>query len=297
MSVLLMPDIWELELGRVDMVVLLALADCAYEHGGSFPELRYLAWQTGYTEPTIRYRLRRLWELGVLVPLGVPDSGGGYPNASGGYAIDLSRIPHKQPYTRLDRLGVASVGPLLQVGPAVGEISQDWRAGDPGPAGVAASLSSDLQPGSLARREGGLARVRKTTPGREAVAETRDVTLSKVDGRTVPITRPVPKPPNTRPISQYLTELIHDFSRELGDLDHYRENVSQALRLWRGSGLTEDEFGLLCHRMKRATRKHQARPVYDPLRNKMAYFFAALRNEVTRLSELPETYKGEQYPA
>ena len=70
--------------------------------------------------------------------------------------------------------------------------------------------------------------------------------------------------------SPYVASVISDFSAEFGDEAHVVSNVTQALRIWSGSGLADMEFVERLYECRRGTRRTQTR-------NKMAFFFAALR--------------------
>jgi hypothetical protein len=78
--------------------------------------------------------------------------------------------------------------------------------------------------------------------------------------------------------SPYIAALASDFSRELEDSAHEASNMRQALNLWQSSGTREEEFVALMHQARKLTRKYQARPTWDAMHNKMAYFFATLRD-------------------
>src|SRR2546421_9543820 len=89
-----------------------------------------------------------------------------------------------------------------------------------------------------------------------------------------------PKGENHPAYSPYIAQVITDFSQELGDTNHIVSNVSQALRLWEESGLTEPDFVASLYEAKARTRKYQSRPHHDAMQNKMAYFFTVLRRSI-----------------
>lgn len=68
-----------------------------------------------------------------------------------------------------------------------------------------------------------------------------------------------------------------DYSRELGDETHQTANTTQALRLWRNSGLDENAFVAQLQEARRLTRLYQGRQGLGTIENKMAYFFITLR--------------------
>ncbi|MFL5732566.1 MAG: hypothetical protein ACJ78Q_05135 [Chloroflexia bacterium] len=85
--------------------------------------------------------------------------------------------------------------------------------------------------------------------------------------------------------SPYIAAIAADFSRELGDSAHEASNMRQALNLWQASGLQDQEFVELMHEARKLTRRYQSRPTWDAMRNKMAYYFQALRDLVGRVGE------------
>ncbi len=80
--------------------------------------------------------------------------------------------------------------------------------------------------------------------------------------------------------SNYIAQVITDFSYELGDQQHVIANAGQALRLWRSSSLDEHQFVEMMYNAKRSTREAQGKHGASGLSNKMAYFFACLRRLV-----------------
>ncbi len=78
--------------------------------------------------------------------------------------------------------------------------------------------------------------------------------------------------------SHYIASVTSDFSNELGDTVHEASNMKQALNLWQASGLSEQRFVEFMHEARKLTRKYQSRPTWDPMTNKMSYYFVTLRN-------------------
>ncbi len=78
--------------------------------------------------------------------------------------------------------------------------------------------------------------------------------------------------------SPYIADVACDFSIELGDSAHEASNMKQALNLWQSSGLEEQQFVELMHEARKLTRRYQSRPTWDAMNNKMAYYFATLRD-------------------
>jgi hypothetical protein len=82
--------------------------------------------------------------------------------------------------------------------------------------------------------------------------------------------------------SPYIAAVAADFSRELGDTAHEASNLRQALNLWQRSGLAEESFVQLMQEARKLTRRYQSRPTWDAMQNKMAYYFATLRDLLER---------------
>ena len=73
-------------------------------------------------------------------------------------------------------------------------------------------------------------------------------------------------------ITGYLDNLVVDISREFGDTAHLASNCKQARNIFAALDLVEEVFvGQYVYQARQKT-KHQAK-----VRNKMAYFFATLR--------------------
>jgi hypothetical protein len=80
----------------------------------------------------------------------------------------------------------------------------------------------------------------------------------------------------------YLDAVVRDFSREFHDSQHTGSNIVQARNLLELTGLSEDRFVEHCYEARSLTRDqaHIRSHVTDgsPLRNKMPYFFAVVRD-------------------
>lgn len=71
--------------------------------------------------------------------------------------------------------------------------------------------------------------------------------------------------------------MIADFSRELGDADHERANLTRATNLWRATGVPSSEFVQLLYDARALTRHYQGKqPPGRRIEAKGAYFFAVL---------------------
>ena len=91
------------------------------------------------------------------------------------------------------------------------------------------------------------------------------------------------------PAGSYVASVLTDFSRELGDAAHESSNQTQALMLWRQSGLDEATFVREVLQEARArTRQAQGQQGARGLANKMAYFFVVVRDIVARRSPSPD---------
>lgn len=69
-----------------------------------------------------------------------------------------------------------------------------------------------------------------------------------------------------------IANLMHDFSREMGDMDHVASNTTQAHRIYEQAGLELDEFFAIMYEARVRTRKTGG------VQNRMAYFFTVLRD-------------------
>lgn len=78
--------------------------------------------------------------------------------------------------------------------------------------------------------------------------------------------------------SPYIAAIVTDFSDELGDQGHTVSNVSQALKLYRESNLSETAFADLLFQARKTVRAYQGRQGLGTINNKMAYFFKVLRD-------------------
>ena len=94
--------------------------------------------------------------------------------------------------------------------------------------------------------------------------------------KKLPVTKETDNTPP--PYSPYIAAVITDFSTELNDPAHTISNVAQALRLWQTSNLNEQQFTELLYEAKRLTRSYQGKQGLGTINNKMAYFFAIIRD-------------------
>lgn len=83
---------------------------------------------------------------------------------------------------------------------------------------------------------------------------------------------------STSPSSISIVGVMDDFSSELYDPAHKASNITQAVHLWQASGVGEQEFIQLVYKAKQLTRKYQGKNGLRGIENKMAYFFAVLRD-------------------
>jgi hypothetical protein len=77
--------------------------------------------------------------------------------------------------------------------------------------------------------------------------------------------------------SPYVASVVADFSNDLGDPEHVVSNVTQALRIYSRSGLSEQEFSTLLFEARNTVRSYQGKQGVRGINNKMAYFFTTLR--------------------
>jgi hypothetical protein len=93
-----------------------------------------------------------------------------------------------------------------------------------------------------------------------------------------------PPQPEVVRISAYLTNMSQDFSLELGDPEHTRSNRTQIHNLWHKSALSEKDFAAVLYEARKLTKQFaiirpgEKEPPPGQTRNRMAYFFAVLRD-------------------
>lgn len=111
------------------------------------------------------------------------------------------------------------------------------------------------------------------------IKENKEDDSNRLSKKSVSVTKDSTQPKaNAESYSPYIAGVASDFSRELGDAAHDVSNIKQALNLWQASGLSEQAFVELMQEARKRTRKYQSRPTWDAMNNKMAYYFAALRD-------------------
>ena len=93
--------------------------------------------------------------------------------------------------------------------------------------------------------------------------------------------------------TQYVAAVMSDFSREFGDASHESANITQALRLWQGSGLAAHVFVTqLLYEARTRTRRAQGGQGGGQIENKMAYFFTVLSRLVAELQQSVTRHSG-----
>ena len=85
--------------------------------------------------------------------------------------------------------------------------------------------------------------------------------------------------------SEDITRILTDFSQNiLHDNSHADSNITQALRIWQESSVSEDDFIELLYQAKKTTLEHSgqiAKPAGSQgQKNRAPYFFKVLRNLV-----------------
>ena len=89
------------------------------------------------------------------------------------------------------------------------------------------------------------------------------------------------RPPKVAP---YVAQLLTDWSSELHDAEHTPSNISQAMRLYTASGLSEESFVARLYEARAITKqrgnisKDAHGDSLPGLKNKMPYYFAVLRD-------------------
>lgn len=96
MSIKIMGEVWECDLPTNELIVLLSLADHA-DHAGEnvFPTIALTAWKTGYSCSQVQRIVSQLVKREILIK---QERHGRAVR----YRIDLSNVPHKQPYDRTE---------------------------------------------------------------------------------------------------------------------------------------------------------------------------------------------------
>lgn len=103
------------------------------------------------------------------------------------------------------------------------------------------------------------------------------------------------------PATPWIEQLMTDFSSELHDEEHTRQNISQAARLWQASGRSEQAFCQLLYEARsltkqyRVTKRAKGEAGEYGLRNKMPYYFSVLK-DLLGLKE-PRQGPGPDHPA
>lgn len=106
-------------------------------------------------------------------------------------------------------------------------------------------------------------------------------------------TEPSGRVSSHRPTTQ-IELLVDEFSDELGDAEHVASNVSQALRLWKRSHRSEAVFVQLLYEARSRSRQASTTAARDepgasrPVRKRMPYFFACLRDLLEPVDEQSE---------
>jgi len=88
LSILQMTKVWELDIPRNEVLVLLAYAD--HDEEGDFPSQNLIAWRTGYSRQQISRITKKLREKNLIK---VVKAKPGYPTQ---YALTLENGPKKK---------------------------------------------------------------------------------------------------------------------------------------------------------------------------------------------------------
>jgi AraC-like DNA-binding protein len=122
--------------------------------------------------------------------------------------------------------------------------------------------------------------VHKVEAQKEALNRDDSNQLSPIENGKIEDVSQGKKYPIIPGFSPYMAAIITDFSLELEDRDHITVNVSQAMRLWKTSGLDEQQFVELLIESRKRVRTYQGKQGLGTINNKMAYFFRVLRQLV-----------------
>jgi Helix-turn-helix domain len=93
-SIKLMTQVYERDVGGIEQSLLLCLADFANDDGTRiFPSVARVAWRLGASRATVQRHMAHFRAIGVLK---VVEEGGG--RGSTVYTLDLSALPKKPPF-------------------------------------------------------------------------------------------------------------------------------------------------------------------------------------------------------
>ena len=95
MSIKIQTQVWELDLGHTDLMILLAMADHANDFGRCYPSIPYLAWKTSYSERQVQRTIKELRDKEILVPVSYLNGGRGRATE---YRIDTAKGDTKSPF-------------------------------------------------------------------------------------------------------------------------------------------------------------------------------------------------------
>jgi len=94
-SIKIQTQVWELDLGHTDLMILLAMADHANDFGRCYPSIPYLAWKTAYSERQVQRTIKELRDKEILVPVAYLNGGRGKATE---YRIDPGKGVIKSPF-------------------------------------------------------------------------------------------------------------------------------------------------------------------------------------------------------
>ncbi len=107
MSARITGQVWDLQLTRMERLILLAMADHA-DHEGChvFPSQALIAWKTGYSKRQVQRVQDNLKQRKILIP-----EGSGYRGVLH-YRLDFSHVPLKPPFSTRDKMTIVKMSPV-----------------------------------------------------------------------------------------------------------------------------------------------------------------------------------------
>lgn len=136
--------------------------------------------------------------------------------------------------------------------------------------------STSMSTGLRGRRSQGVHNKETSiTEEQQKIIDSNQNSLIEIASELRPITIP-----QVERFSPYIAAIITDFSDELSDQGHTVSNVTQALKIYRESGMSESSFADLLFEARKLVRSYQGRQGIGTINNKMAYYFKVLRDLV-----------------
>ena len=260
MSVKLMGQVYELQLGHAQQSIALALADHGHDDGSHiFPGNEYLAWKTGYSERNVIRLLQDLETIGLLVPVNGQSIGRGNRQE---YFMDIPAIPKKPSFDRWktmskgDRTSCLIKGDILSKGDKsdIEKVTSQHLKGDKSdtrpyityPRAFEPSIEPSIEP---SESTAAFASDAESKPQTDSQTSTQNL---KVETSRSPTTKP--EKPKPKPRIEYshgslvsLDEPAHVAARRCCNVGaaatlEKKRSVEEATRDLMADGATADDF-------------------------------------------------------